>query len=63
MRIGEERRRRRRAGDPRRSPEGRELFRRVTTGDLVTDFQADLDEVMTRDPLLSGDNNQNPSND
>ena len=63
MRIGEERRRRRLAGDPRRSPEGGELFRRLTTCDLVTDLQADLDVVMAGYPLLNGDNNQNPSND
>jgi hypothetical protein len=58
----EERRRRRRAGDPRLSPEGRELFRRMTTGDLVSEFQADLDAVSTADPLL-GDDIQDPSND
>ena len=58
MSIGEEliaeRRRRRRAGDPRLSPEGRELFRRMTTGDLTGEFQAALDAVSAADPLLSG---------
>lgn len=48
----EERRRRRRAGDPRLSAEGRELFRRMTTGDLVDEFQADLDAIAAADPLL-----------
>jgi hypothetical protein len=51
----EERRRARRAGDPRLSPAGRELFRRMTTGDLVEEFQADLDAIAAADPMLSGD--------
>lgn len=59
MNIGEElleeRRRRRRAGDPRLSEAGRELFRRMTTGDLVDEFQAELDAISAADPLLSGD--------
>jgi len=59
MSIGEElleeRRRRRRAGDPRLSPAGRELFRRMTTGDLVGEFQVALDAVSAADPLLGGD--------
>ncbi len=50
----EERRRRRRAGDPRLSAEGRELFQRMTTGDLVDEFQAGLDADLTADPLLGG---------
>jgi hypothetical protein len=50
----EERRRRRRAGDPRLSPEGRELFRRMTTGDLMDEFQAGLDAVSAADPLIGG---------
>ena len=50
----EERRRRRRAGDPRLSDHGRELFRRMTTGDLVGEFQAALDAVSDADPLLGG---------
>lgn len=56
--IGEElldeRRRRRRAGDPRLSPQGRELFLRMTTGDLVDELQAALDADLAADPLLSG---------
>ena len=44
--IGE--RHRGRVGDPRVSPEGRELFRRLTTGDLSGEFQAALDEVSAR---------------
>lgn len=50
----EERRRRRRAGDPRLSPEGRELFRRISGGDLVDEFQAALDGDVEADPLLGG---------
>ena len=50
----EERRRRRRAGDPRLSAEGRELFRRMTTGDLVEEFQDALDADVAADPLLGG---------
>jgi hypothetical protein len=51
----EERRRRRRAGDPRLSPEGRELLRRVTRGDLAEQFQTALDADLAADPLLGGD--------
>ncbi len=50
----EERRRRRRAGDPRLSPAGRELFSRMTSGDLVAEFQAALDADVDADPLLGG---------
>lgn len=48
--------RRRRAGDPRLSPEGRELFRRMTTRDLVlvNEFQAALDSDLADDRLLGG---------
>ena len=53
--LREERRRRRRAGDPRLSPEARELFRRMTSGDLVDEFQAALDAASATDPLLGGD--------
>jgi len=56
--IGEElleqRRRRRRAGDPRITPEGREILRRVTRGDLAEEFQAALDADLAADPLLGG---------
>ena len=58
MSIGEElleeRRRRRRAGDPRLSAEGKELFRAMTTGDLVDEFQTALDADTAADPLLGG---------
>jgi len=50
----EERRRRRRAGDPRVTPEGRELLLRLTTGDLMDEFQAALDADLANDPLLGG---------
>lgn len=56
--IGEdlldERRRRRRAGDPRLSAEGRELFRRMTRGDLVDEFQQALDADLASDQILGG---------
>ncbi len=56
--IGEklvaEHRRRRRAGDARLTDEDRALLRRVTTGDLVGEFQAGLDAVSDADPLLGG---------
>lgn len=41
--VSEERRRRRRAGDPRLSAADREVLARITTGDLVDEFQAALD--------------------
>ena len=43
---------RRRGGDPRLSTAGRELFRRMTTGDLADEFQAALDTDLVADPLL-----------
>ncbi len=49
----EERRRRRKAGDPRITPEGREALLRLTTGDLMDDFQAALDADLA-DPALGG---------
>jgi hypothetical protein len=58
MSIGEElleeRRRRRRAGDPRITPEGREILLRLVSGDLMGEFQAALDAVSDADPLLGG---------
>lgn len=53
----EERRHRRRAGDPRITPEGREILLRAATGDLMDEmdeFQAELDADLARDPLLGG---------
>jgi len=41
----EERRQRRRAGDPRLSPEGREILRRLVSGDLMCEFQSALNAV------------------
>ena len=52
--LAEERRRRRRAGDPRVTETGRELMRRLTTGDLADEFQAALDQDLESDPLLGG---------
>jgi hypothetical protein len=54
MDIMEERRRRRRAGDPRLSEEGRAILVRITTGDLAAEFQAALDADLVADPLLAG---------
>jgi len=50
----EERRRRRRAGDPRITVEGREILRRVTRGDLADAFQDALEADLAADPLLGG---------
>ena len=50
----EERRRRRRAGDPRITPEGRAILARLVDGDLVEQFQAELDAQSAADPLLGG---------
>lgn len=59
MSIGDEllneRRRRRKAGDPRITPEGREILLRLVDGDLVDEFQAELDAVSEADPLIGGD--------
>jgi hypothetical protein len=52
--LFEERRRRRRAGDPRLSDSDREILRRITTGDLADEFQAALDAVAEDDPILGG---------
>lgn len=49
----EERRVRRRSGDPRLSSEGRELFRRIAAGDLVDEFQDALDGDLD-DPVIGG---------
>jgi len=58
MSIGEElldqRRRRRRAGDPRLSDADREILRRITSGDLAPQFQAALDADVQADPVLGG---------
>lgn len=58
MSVGEElleqRRRRRRAGDPRLSDTDREILRRVTSGDLASEFQAALDADVAADPVLGG---------
>jgi len=43
------------AGDPRITGEGRELLLRLVSGDLVDEFQAELDAVSESDPLLGGD--------
>jgi len=50
--LAEERRRRRRAGDPRLSAEGRAILLRIATGDLQDEFQAALDEDLATGPIL-----------
>lgn len=50
----EERRRRRQAGDPLITPEGRDILLRLTTGDLMDDFQAALDADIESDAQLEG---------
>ncbi|HWC12664.1 MAG TPA: hypothetical protein VG455_15755 [Acidimicrobiales bacterium] len=45
---------RRRAGDSRVGAEGRDLFRRMTIGDLGSAFQAASDADVVDDPLLDG---------
>jgi hypothetical protein len=50
----EQRRQRRRAGDPRLSREGREILLRLTAGDLAEEFGGSLEEISDVDPLLSG---------
>ena len=50
----EQRRLRRRAGDPRVTEKGRQLMLRLTRGDLAEEFARSLEEVSDADPLLSG---------
>lgn len=52
--LADERRRQRRAGDPRLNAADRELLGRLTDGDLTEEFQAALDALSDSDPLLSG---------
>lgn len=50
----EEFRRQRRAGDPRLTPEGREILTRIVMGDLADEFADSLAEISASDPLLGG---------
>jgi hypothetical protein len=50
--LREERRRRRRDGDPRLSDADRAILGRVTRGDLQPEFQATLDADLVADPLV-----------
>jgi hypothetical protein len=52
--VAEERRKKRRAGDPRISEGGRAILARITDGDLADEFQAALDADLVADPLLGG---------
>jgi hypothetical protein len=45
------------AGDPRLSDADREILRRITTGDLVGEFQAALEADVESHPLLGGHDN------
>ena len=58
MSVGEDlvqqRRRRRRAGDPRLSDVDRDILRRITSGDLAPAFQAALDADLVADSVLGG---------
>jgi hypothetical protein len=49
----EDRRARRRAGDPRFTDEGRAIVRRLTTGDLAEAFGRSLEDISDADPLLA----------
>jgi len=50
----EEFRRQRRSGDPRLTPEGREILTRIVMGDLADEFADSLAEISASDPLLGG---------
>ena len=50
----DELRRQRRGGDPRITPEGREILTRTVMGDLVDEFADSLAEISASDPLLGG---------
>lgn len=52
--LTEQKRLRRRAGDPRVTDEGRKIVSQITTGDLADEFQAALDADLAADPLLGG---------
>jgi hypothetical protein len=47
-------RRQRRAGDPRITPEGREILTRIVMGDLAEEFADSLAQISAEDPLLGG---------
>jgi hypothetical protein len=47
-------RRQRRGGDPRITPEGREILLRITKGDLAGEFAESLAGISDADPMLSG---------
>jgi hypothetical protein len=50
----DELRRQRRGGDPRITPEGREILTRIVIGDLADEFADSLAEISDSDPLLGG---------
>ena len=58
--VAEERRRRRRMGDLRLNDADRAILARITTGDLVDEFQAALDADLVADPILGGPTTAGP---
>lgn len=60
-RLLDEFRRERRAGDPRLSPEGREILRRITSGDLADDFADALASASEGDPSIGPSDSVNPA--
>ena len=60
-RLLDEFRRERRAGDPRLSPEGREILRRITSGDLADEFADALASVSEPDPSLGPNDSVDPA--
>ncbi len=54
-------RRARRTGDPRITPEGREILRRITSGDLADEFADSLAMISQNDPALGSDDQVTPT--
>jgi hypothetical protein len=54
-------RRERRAGDPRLSTEGREILRRITSGDFADEFADSLTAISVKDPSLSAGDLSSPT--
>jgi hypothetical protein len=54
-------RRERRAGDPRLSTEGREILRRITSGDFADEFADSLTAIGVKDQSLSPSDVSSPT--
>lgn len=52
--LFDELRRQRRGGDPRITPEDREILTRIVMGDLADEFADSLAEISVSDALLGG---------